>query len=210
MLEKRLFSFDNIEFRSGDSAGQRPRIVATASTYNLLSQPLPLDDKGNTFVERVLPGAFDEACKTNDIKSYWNHDSRLILGRFSNQTLAIRLTPTGLEFEALPPVGASYVQDLQILMAERYVYQCSFGFHVWPGGDRWLTENGLRVRELIKADLREVSVVSDPAYTNGATTAAVRSFTAWQTAEHRRRQRQALAVFSFRSQPAKGHAPRSK
>lgn len=207
-LEKRLYSFDRLEFRSGDQAGQRPRIVGVASTYGILSQPLPLDDKGNTFVERVMPGAFDEACQTNDIKSFWNHDSRLILGRFSNRTLSLQPSGKALGFEAIPPVGVSYIDDLRALMEQGYVFECSFGFHVWPGGDRWLNEDGKRVRELIKCDLREVSVVSDPAYIQGATTAAVRSFSAWQTAEQRRRQRQALAVFSFRSRQP-GHAPRS-
>lgn len=210
MLEKRQFAFDKLVFRSGDQAsGQRPKIFGVALTYNLLSQPIPLDDKGNTFLERVMPGAFDEAIRTNEIKSFWNHDSRLILGRMSNQTLSLRSTPQGIEFEATPPVGVSYISDLQALMDQGYVYQCSFGFHIPTGGCRWLTEDGKRICELVKCDLREVSVVSDPAYIGGATSATLRSYSAWQAAEQRRRQRQAAAVFSFRSHHA-GHAPRSK
>lgn len=207
MLEKRQFSFDRLEFRSSEGAGQRPKIEGVAATYGILSQPLPLNDKGDTFVERIMLGAFDDAVKTNDIKAYRNHESAWILGRFSNKTLDIRLTSTGLEFTAIPPVGATYVNDLKIQMDEKYVCECSFGFYVYPGGDRWLTENGLRVREVIRADLREVSVVTDPAYL-GATNAAVRSYSAFQLTESRRlRQRRAQATFLFRSQA--GRAPRS-
>jgi HK97 family phage prohead protease len=207
VLEKRQFSFDRLEFRSNEGSGQRPKIEGVAATYGILSQALPLNDKGDTFVERIMLGAFDEAVKANDIKAYWNHNSACILGRFSNKTLEIRLTNAGLEFTSLPPVGVSYVNDLRILLEEKYVFQCSFGFYVYPGGDRWLTENGLRVREVIRADLREVSVVTDPAYL-GATTAAVRSYSAFQLTESRRlRQRRAQATFLFRSQA--GRAPRS-
>ena len=49
----------------------------------------------------------------------------------------------------------------------------SFGFKVRPNGQRFVKENGLVVRELHDVDLREVSVVSLPAYAD--TTVATRS-----------------------------------
>ncbi|CDM23867.1 phage prohead protease, HK97 family [Castellaniella defragrans 65Phen] len=50
---------------------------------------------------------------------------------------------------------------------------CSFGFTVPDGGDRWEQRSGTFLRELLRVDLREITLTSDPAYTD--TTVALRS-----------------------------------
>jgi phage head maturation protease len=50
---------------------------------------------------------------------------------------------------------------------------CSFGFLVRSGGDRWEKRGGKLVRELLDADLKEITLTSDPAYAD--TSIAMRS-----------------------------------
>lgn len=146
-------------------------------------------------VERIMPGAFDEAISANvDCRSCFNHDFNLLLGRTSSKSLAISVDATGLRYEVTPPESRRDVIDL---VNRRDVNGSSFMFA--PTVTTWREEKlqsgmTLYVREInsIGVNLYELGPVAWPAYE--ATTAEARSgvptgaharFATW-LAEHRK------------------------
>lgn len=163
-----------VELRALTVNQESKRIVGVAAAYNTLSADL------GGFKERIAPGAFTRSLQENDIRALYDHDSGKILGRTSASTLQLSLTDTGLEF-ALTLPNTSYAADLATLMARGDVAACSFGFYTrkqsWGPREK---ESGLKVRILEDVDLREISIVGDPAYPVG-TSAALRSLSEWRS-----------------------------
>lgn len=116
------------------------------------------------FRERVMPGAFARAIRDKqDVRHLQNHDVNRVLVRTSAGTTVISEDETGLRFETLLP-DTSYARDLAALVARGDVDEGSFGFECRAGGDRWVKEGGVEVRELVDVDLFDVSTVTFPAY----------------------------------------------
>ena len=116
------------------------------------------------FRERVMTGAFARAIRDKqDARHLQNHDVNRVLGRTSAGTTVISEDETGLRFETLLP-DTSYARDLAALVARGDVDEGSFGFECRAGGDRWVKEGGVEVRELVDVDLFDVSTVTFPAY----------------------------------------------
>ena len=132
--------------------GKQRRIVGSIP-YNSQSRDL------NGFVEVLKPGCFAESLKRSDppIVAFWNHNADQILGSTANRTLMLKDTPTALRFEILPP-ETSYSQDAISLISSGTVSGCSFSFNVRR--EKWNKE----LREVILADLFEVSPCTRPAY----------------------------------------------
>jgi HK97 family phage prohead protease len=161
-----LFDSDaSAELRMMD--GQSNRFVGTIP-YGKLSQDL------GGFRERITPTAFRSSLAGGkDIRALVDHASDKLLGRTSNGTLVTRDTPAGLEVEISLP-DTSYARDIRELVQRRDVRGLSFGFKVLSrAGHRVVREDGNTIRELLDVDLREVSVVSNPAYLD--TSLALRS-----------------------------------
>jgi len=112
------------------------------------------------FKEVLLPGCFSESLKRNDppIVAFWNHNSDQILGSTANQTLRFQDTATALKFEILAP-QTTYGRDAVELIGNGTVDGCSFAFNV--NRERWTEAS---IREVIAADLYEVSPCTRPAY----------------------------------------------
>lgn len=161
-MERRYFK---CELRAGSDA--EPGIVGDAAVFNSLSEDL------GGFKEMILPGAFAEAIKTDDIRALFNHNSDLILGRNRAGTLHLAETETGLRYNIDPP-NTTYANDLKESIKRGDVDQSSFGFQViedsWKHPDE---ENQLPIRILHKVRLFDVSPVTFPAYQ--ATSVAVRA-----------------------------------
>jgi hypothetical protein len=134
--------------------------------------------------ERVLPGAFDNVLE-NDVRSLFNHDANLVLGRNRSGTLSIAVDDVGLRFEVTPPESRSDVLDL---VRRGDVDGASFMFSVSreDGGEVvWRENEDGEVREIVSvARLFELGPVTFPAYE--ATSANARDITAAQ-AEHEAR-----------------------
>jgi len=113
------------------------------------------------FREKVLPGAFADTIKTDDIRALYNHDVNYVLGRNKAGTLFLEEDDTGLKVRILPP-DTQWARDLLVSIERGDVSQMSFGFTVIS--DRWGTEEGTDVRELVKVKLYDVSPVTFPAY----------------------------------------------
>lgn len=146
--------------------GDKFKISGYAAVFNSDSE-----DMG--FIERIRPGAFKNAIKISDIRSLFNHDANIVLGRNKAGTLEIKEDKKGLFMVTHPP-DTQLVRDMVLTPIERGdIDQQSFGFTVekdsWEGLD---TDKPIRTIEKIK-ELFDVSVVTYPAYQD--TSVALRS-----------------------------------
>lgn len=148
-------SSELIELRGDEN---QPILAGYAVVYNQDSKPLP-------FIERILPGAFKRSLESGqDILALVDHDPARVIGRTSNGTLTLREDEKGLYVEIRPNMETTYGRDIVASVKRGDVRNMSFGFKCRK--DRWLpSENGKdTIREVIEAELREVSIVSIPAY----------------------------------------------
>lgn len=113
------------------------------------------------FVERVLPGAFDESLIESDIVSCRDHEDSLILGRTSSGHLRLDNRDDGLYYEVDLP-ETSYAKDLVVSIGRKDVKGNSFRFRTVD--DRWSIVNGKEFRDLVKCELFELGPVTMPAY----------------------------------------------
>jgi HK97 family phage prohead protease len=148
------------------------------------------------FIERVHPQAFKRTLSdtAHEIRSFWNHDSRLLLGRRSNGTLQLDNQSDALVVEiSMPDTG--FARDLAALVARGDCDAMSFGFTL-PGGksEAWEPHESnprLKRRTLLDCTLHEISVVSVPAYPE--TSVAIRSMADWA----RKRDKDRLRLLSL-------------
>ena len=131
------------------------------------------DSEDMGFIERIRPGAFKNAIKSSDVRSLFNHDVNIVLGRNKAGTLEIKEDKKGLFMVTHPP-DTQLVRDMVLTPIERGdIDQQSFGFTVekdsWEGLD---TDKPVRTIEKVKK-LFDVSVVTFPAYQD--TSVALRS-----------------------------------
>jgi HK97 family phage prohead protease len=114
---------------------------------------------GNTY-ERFMPGAFDEALKSDDVRSFFNHDPSAILGRKSAGTLKLSVDEVGLRYEVTPP-DTQYAKDLLQSIERGDVSGASIIFDL--PGDRsrvvWIEEGETEIREIQACKLYEVGPV---------------------------------------------------
>lgn len=168
-IEKRSF-----ELRA--SADDDFTLEGTAISYDCLSQDL------GGYRERVMPGAFSRSLKEGaDVKCLLNHDVNVIFGRTKSGTLRLEDTRKGLLFRCQLDENISSHRDAYISVKRGDLNECSFAFVIAPGGDAFdeVTQNGKRfLRRTITdvEDLRDVSVVTYPAYNaEGATSVDART-----------------------------------
>ncbi len=164
--------WSGIEIRDvGDSDG-RPTMSGVASVFNERAK-VKLPD-GRIVMEQVAPTAFQKSLTRSDIFLLWQHDMATPLARTGAGNLDLRVTDRGLEFDAVLP-NTQAARDAAALVRSGIVDKCSFGFVLPPsGGDKISFErDGTILRTLTNVGLRELSIVSSPAYQT--TSAVVRS-----------------------------------
>ncbi len=133
-------------------------------------------------VERIMPGAFDEAVdkKTgDDVRGLFNHDPNMVLGRTESGTMRLKSSKEGLEYE-IDPAETNVFRDVSQHLERGDVTGSSFSFTIRKTedgeiGERWYDdeERNLHVREVTAAKLFDVGPVTFPAYS--ASTAGLRS-----------------------------------
>jgi uncharacterized protein len=120
---------------------------------------------GDTFVEVIAEGAFDESLKVRDVVGLWSHDTSQVLGNTKSGTLRIENTKKELRFELDIP-NTSVGNDAWELIKRGDVDGVSFGMKVTK--DKWSSENrdGKKIykRTILNAELYEISPVAFPAY----------------------------------------------
>jgi len=123
---------------------------------------------GGQFNEILRPGCFD-ACLAEDpdVRALWNHSDLTVLGRTTSGTLRLRTDSKGLFYEIdLPDTQAA--NDLHLSVSRKDVTGSSFGFYAVK--ENWIaaTKPGdLPTREILAANIFDVSPCSFPAYAEG-------------------------------------------
>ena len=164
-IERRLIEDDAQVVRCECEKTGRPKytIRGYAARYYKQNAPVESKDLGG-FVERIMPGAFDEAIKRGtDIVALYNHDPMFILGRESSGTLRVFLDEDGLRYEIDAPESR---QDVVEAILRGDVRGSSFAFRVSGPGEQWSRDTeGRQVRSIVAVDgIFDVGPVLKPAY----------------------------------------------
>jgi uncharacterized protein len=143
----------NAEFREQDG---KKIIRGYPIVFNKLSEDL------GGFKEEVAPEAVARTIEKDDIRALFNHDSNYVLGRNKAGTLRLAPDERGLGFEIDIP-ETQWARDLQESIKRGDITGGSFGFRV--NNEQWNSEKGkIPVRRLLDISLRDVSIVTFPAY----------------------------------------------
>ena len=145
-----------------------PRLIGYAAVFDSPSQDL------GGFREIIKPGAFTRTLQSNsnDPLALVSHNAALVLGRRSADTLRLQEDARGLRFEIDPP-DTTAARDLMVSVARGDIKGASFAFRVPAGGDSWSMRGDQVIREVREADLFEITITANPAYTD--TTVALRA-----------------------------------
>jgi HK97 family phage prohead protease len=130
-------------------------------------------DIGGYFREIIAKGAFAPSIAENDVRAYFDHDRGRVLGRTSAGTLRLKEDDKGLYVEIDLP-DTSDGRDVRTLIERGDISGMSFGFIVLK--QEWDETVEPPKRTIMEVDLREVSIVSEPAYEG--TSIALRSLDA--------------------------------
>lgn len=152
-----------VETRAAD--GKRT-LVGYAAVFNTEAEI------GDYFIERVDPGAFDNAI-TGDVRALIDHDTGRVIGRTKSGTLRLSTDSTGLKCEIDVP-DTTDGNDLWTLVERGDISGMSFGFMVTR--QEWDDTGDQPVRTVLEVELYEVSACAFPAYDD--TTLGVRSLEA--------------------------------
>ena len=150
-IERRASAL-GVETRAdGDS---KKTLVGYAALFNSDTQI------GDWFIERIAPGAFDEAIK-GDVRALIDHDTGRVIGRTKSKTLRLKTDDKGLGVEIVVPDTVDG-RDLLTLVERGDISGMSFGFRVTK--QEWDETGNIPVRTILEVELFEVSAVAFPAY----------------------------------------------
>lgn len=141
-----------IEVRAADTGGRT--IAGYAAIFNSVAEI------GSYFREQIAPGAFTKAIK-GDVRALFDHDSSQVLGRSAAGTLRLSEDDKGLAVEIDLP-DTQIARDLTASMERGDIDGMSFGFMVTR--QEWDETQDPPLRTIKEVELREVSVVTFPAY----------------------------------------------
>jgi len=122
---------------------------------------------GDSFVEELGAGCFDDSLKNRGVVGLWSHDTAQVLGNTKANTLRVNSDQAGLNFELdLPDTQAG--SDAWESIKRGDVDGVSFGMRVVK--DKWSRverdSQKLYKRSILDAELYEISPVAFPAYPN--------------------------------------------
>lgn len=133
---------------------------------------------GGFFRELILPGAFEDAIGRDDVVFLVNHEG-LPLARTRSGTLKLEEDDIGLRMESELDPQDPDVQAIVPKMKRGDLDKMSFAFRAVV--QEWDDSGDIPLRTIVKADLFDVSIVTNPAY--DGTDIGLRCLD-----EHRRRQ----------------------
>lgn len=149
---------ERAHFQTRDEGGEK-RIEGYFATFQGSYKPWP------DYEETVDPHAFDDQL-TEDVRCLIDHDTRLVLGRTTANTLTLKADDKGLWGSVLINDNDTDAMNLYARVQRGDVNQCSFGFDILEEQDDW-AEGKLHVT-LKRVRLYEVSCVTFPAYEDTA------------------------------------------
>ncbi|WP_134705099.1 HK97 family phage prohead protease [Ammoniphilus sp. YIM 78166] len=170
-----------LEIRAAGEDGKRT--ISGAIKYSTESSEMR-DWWGDTFVEEIAPGAFDDSLKVRGVVGLWSHDTSQVLGNTKSNTLRLDNSDKELRFELDIP-DTSVGNDAWELIKRGDVDGVSFGMRVTK--DKWSSEKRgekrIYKRSILNAELFEISPVAFPAYP--ANEVSVRSFDEYREGQKR-------------------------
>ena len=117
------------------------------------------------FFEEIVPGAFDESLKTNDIRCLFNHNSDVVLGRNGSNTLTLHADTYGLYGSVVINPNDTQATDIYARVERGDITGCSFGFNTYFDDEEYIRNpDGTTLCRVLKADVREISICPFPAY----------------------------------------------
>lgn len=119
------------------------------------------------YVERILPGAFDDAIRDDDVVGLYNHNADHILGRTSSGTMGLSTDSKGLRYEIDVNPDTAIGHEVAGHIRRGDLSGSSFAFRVLD--ENFRTEGGIDIREIVRVQLFDVGPVTFPAY-EGTTT----------------------------------------
>lgn len=175
-----------LEIRKATEGEQAKRTITGAIQYNTESAEMQ-DYWGDTFVEEISAGAFDESLAARGVVGLWSHRTDMVLGNTKSGTLRLESDQNELRFELDIP-NTSAGNDAWELIQRGDVDGVSFGMRVTK--DKWSSEdrNGTKIykRSILNAELYEISPVAFPAYpSNGVSALSARSLEEFKENEKR-------------------------
>jgi HK97 family phage prohead protease len=135
------------------------------------------------FREIILPEAVDRTLsEALDVRALVDHDTGKIIGRTRAGTLTLRKDRKGLRAE-IDPADTTAGRDILESVRRGDVSGMSFAFRTLT--DDWHLEEGQPIREVQDMIVREVSIVTFPAYEQTSIDVAQRSLQAFQSSGRR-------------------------
>lgn len=155
-MERRFINAVGIETR-----GDNKRVIRGLASPVYDGTPGTEYNLYDEVYERFAPNAFNDWLQQpRDVVALINHDANQVLGRTPN-TLKVWTDQRGLHYEIDPP-DTQAAHDLMVLLERGDIKGSSFAFKAEKV--QWRQDNGKEIREIHKASLHDVSVVTSPAY----------------------------------------------
>ncbi len=174
--EERRVVTGHVELRAGTADGSIGTIEGVAS---VVGQETVIGSGFWAFREMIMPGAFKDAVKSDDVRALFNHDPNLLLGRTASKTLRIKEDKSGLRYvNDLPDTATG--RDVQTLIKRGDVNGSSFAFTVDQADEEWdeseVKGGKLPLRKILRiSKLYDVSPVTYPAYPTTSVSARSRA-----------------------------------
>tara|TARA_R100001594_G_scaffold138356_1_gene181965 strand:- start:684 stop:1295 length:612 start_codon:yes stop_codon:yes gene_type:complete len=186
-MEKRHATNQRVEIRREEN--QPATISGYAAVFYRADQPGTEFRLADDYVERIQPGAFDNALKNaDDARALFNHDSNQVLGRVSSGTLRLNVDEVGLRYQIDLP-DTQLGRDVATIIERGDVSGSSFAFSVNDKGSEVTRDGEQMVRTITDVSLFDVGPVTYPAYQ--ATSTAKRNTEALEELEAYRAANQA-------------------
>ena len=149
------------------SVGGKRKIIGYGAVFNRLSSPIK--ERGRSFVERIMPGAFDDCLGRCDVRGMVNHNVDMLLGRTKSGTMRLTTDAVGLRYEIDAP-DTEVGRDTVTMIERGDLDGSSFSFNVAEGGDSWDNSKEPMVRTVrVVRDLFDLGPVCFAAYPDATT-----------------------------------------
>lgn len=146
--------------------GKLPTIVGYAAVFFD-----PSDPSGTQYemypgtLERIMPGAFLDTIRNDDVRALFNHDENYVLGRTGNGTVRLSEDSRGLRYEIDPP-DTQVGRDMVAMLERGDVTGSSFSFRAMQSTNRESADpDAPCIVERNAVQLFDVGPVLFPAYT---------------------------------------------
>lgn len=138
--------------------------------------------------EEIAPGAFGDITNS-DVRALMNHDTAFVLGRSKSGTLQLKVDSKGLWGSIRINENDTDAMNLYQRVKRGDVDQCSFGFNI-INEETDFRDDGSIKWTLKEVDVKEVSVVTFPAYADTSVEARKKDYESIQKRKLDKRKKQ--------------------